>query len=233
MLRLAVARMASLPVADGAMPGWLGGSERRRWAGLPPAARGAFVTSRALLRDLLQEATGVPRAAWEVSADAGSAPRAWADGQGGEVRVSLSHRLGWVAAAVAHAEVGIDIEVDRRARSDPAERAALMLAPGELALWSAEADGDREAALLARWTAKEAWFKARSPRIAPWDFRRVHAGPAVAADARANVRTWRASPVHLALCCGDADALAQARCAGLPAVVDDAFWRVAAVDGSP
>jgi phosphopantetheinyl transferase len=229
MLRLAVARVALSPADGDAMPGWLGVSERRRLATLPPAARTAFVASRALLRVLLESATGVPAPAWDVSAEAGRAPIATAPAAREVVRVSLSHRLGWVAAAVANAAVGVDIECDRPARSDPDERAALMLAPDELAGWRALAEGEREAALLARWTAKEAWFKGRPPQSAPWDFRHVRASARASADARANVRTWRATPVHVALCCDDAAALATARCDGLPPVSAEAFWQVAAV----
>jgi 4'-phosphopantetheinyl transferase EntD len=229
MLRLAVARVAPSPTGGGAaMPGWLGGSEQRRWATLPPAARDAFVASRALLRELLQAATGVPAAGWDVSAEAGSGPVATASAAVGVVHVSLSHRLGWVAAAVADSAVGVDVECDRPARSDPGERAALMLSPDELNDWQAVAASEREPALLARWTAKEAWFKACPPQVAPWDFRRVRASARACADARANVRTWRATPVHVALCCGDARSLADARCDGLPPVVAQACWQVGA-----
>jgi len=211
------------------MPAWLGESERRRWEALPPAARDAFLASRALLRDLLQAATGVPAAAWDVSAEAGTAPLARAGGWPHAVHASLSHRLGWVAAAVSDAAVGVDIECERPARSDPAERAALMLAPGELSEWQSLAAAERESALLARWTAKEAWYKASPPQSARWDFRRVGVRACARADARANLRTWRAPPVHLALCCADVRALADVRCDGLPAVQAEAFWHVAGI----
>jgi len=228
MLRVAVARVApSSSDVDAAMPGWLGGSERRRWTTLAPKSRDAFVASRMLLRQLLQSATGVPAAAWDVSAEAGSAPIATSAERVG-LQVSLSHRLGWVAAAVADAAVGVDVEVDRPARSDPAERAALMLSPDEVIEWRSLPASDRDAALLARWTAKEAWFKACPPQAAPWDFRGVRAREGAHADARANVRTWRAAPVHVAVCCADARALADARCDGLPRVDDERWWQVAA-----
>lgn len=225
MLRVAVARVTAWP-GDGAMPGWLCDPECRRWATLRPPARGAFVASRALLRQLLQSATRVPAAAWQVSAEAGSTPVARASSFAHAVHVSLSHRLGWVAAAVGDTPVGVDLEVDRAPRSEPADRAALMLSPAELAEWHAVPASDREAALLMRWTAKEAWFKAAPPQSAPWDFRRVHVR--ASEPARANARTWRATPVHVALSCADAGALADARCEGLPTVVGEAFWHVAA-----
>jgi 4'-phosphopantetheinyl transferase EntD len=230
MLRLAVARMAQPAGArEVAIPAWLGGSERRRWTALPPAARYAFVASRALLRELLQSATGIPAAAWDVSAEAGVAPVARTSAPAGIVHASLSHRLGWVAAAVGDSAVGVDVECDRPARSDPGERAALMLSPEELIEWRSMPGVAREDALLARWTAKEAWYKACPPDAAPWDFRRVHARGCAPADARANVRTWRAAPVHVALCCADPRALAGARCEGLPLAGDEAAWHVAAV----
>ena len=89
----------------------------------------------------------------------------------------------------------------------------------------------REAALLARWTAKESWFKASPPGAAPWDFRQVAAR--ASAPAQANVRTWAASPLHVALCCADARALADARCEGLAPGAASSSWfvhRVAAAD---
>jgi len=230
MLRVAVGRVVvDSAVGDLVMPAWLGASERRRWPQVGPAARQAFVAGRALLRELLQSATGVAATAWDVSSEPGNAAVATSSAAVGAVHVSLSHRLGWVAAAVSDSAVGVDIECDRAARSDPGERAALMLSPEELAEWPSVPADEREAALLARWTAKEAWFKSCPPQSAPWDFRRVHASARASADAGANVRTWRATPVHVALCCGDAVALAGARCDGLPPIAAEAFWHVAAV----
>src|ERR1700712_3015447 len=79
--------------------------------------------SRALLRELLQAATGVRASDWHVSGPAGIAPVARpAPGVRAEpVHVSLSHRLGWVAAAVSDAPVGIDVECERPPRSEAAE----------------------------------------------------------------------------------------------------------------
>jgi 4'-phosphopantetheinyl transferase len=206
----------------------MGDAERRRWTGLTSAARREFAASRALLRLLLQEATGLSADAWDVSAEAGTAPvarPARGGGRGGAPCSSLSHRLGWVAAAVADGPVGIDLECRRPARGDPAERAALMLSPAELPAWQALAPDDREPALLARWVAKEAWFKASPPAAAPWDFRCIVARPC--APAHANVRVWEASPVHVAVCCADAPALAEADCEGLDAATArSSFWHV-------
>ncbi len=234
MLRVAVARVNQpLPGGSASMPAWLGDSEQLRWTQLAPDRRAPFAASRALLRDLLQAATGVPARAWDVSAQAGGAPvaRATHELAVAALHVSLSHRLGWVAAAVADAPVGVDIECERPPRSDPSERAALMLSPAERLAWADLAPDARDAALLARWTAKEAWFKAAPAGDAPWDFRRVSAR--ACAPARANVRTWSASPLHVALCCADAGALADARCDGLGPEAATSSWfvhRVAAAD---
>jgi 4'-phosphopantetheinyl transferase len=229
MLRLAVARIADAPDDGGdAAPAWMGASEQRRWIVLPPAARREFVASRALLRRLLQDATGVSAGAWDVSAQANSTPLAEAPRDGiaaGTVHASLSHRLGWVAAAVAEIPVGVDIECERPPRSDPRERAALMLSQSELAQWQALPADELEAALLTRWTLKEAWFKASPPAAAPWDFRQVVA--LACTPAQANARAWTAPPLHMALSCGDADARAAAACSGLDdAAARTSFWRV-------
>ncbi len=234
MLRLAVARVSGATPGAPAMPAWLGDSERRRWSQLAADKHAPFAASRALLRELLQAATGVPADAWDVSARAGSAPTAHATGGGlapAAVHVSLSHRLGWVAAAVADAPVGIDLECERPPRSNAAERAALMLSPAECIDWDELAPEACEAALLVRWTAKEAWFKARPAGAAPWDFRQLAAGACT--PARANVRTWAAPPLHVAVCSDDARALADARCEGLAPDASTASWfvdRVAASD---
>jgi len=206
----------------------MGADERRRWAVLAPGARPAFAASRRLLRALLQAATGVPEADWDVSAQAGVAPVARALASR-EVHVSLSHRLGWVAAAVSGAPVGVDIECDRAPRGAAQERAALMLSPAELGAWQGLPPSLQEAALLAHWTAKEAWFKASPPDSLPWDFRRIAARACPAGDAGANVRTWTSAAVHVALCFPDAQALAQVEC-DMPAAATSSFWHVRRVD---
>ena len=224
MLRVRIARIDELvPLADDEIaPAWLGPAERARWTALAPAGRREFAAGRRLLRDTLAQATGLPDPHWRVSAEAGTAPRVRGPVP---VHASLSHRLGWVAAALSDVAVGIDVEPARPARSDPAERAALMLAPTELAGWAASAPELREAALLTAWTAKEAWFKACPPNTVPWDFRRVVARACT--SARANVRTWDVPPLHIAVCCA-AGELARADCDG-PGMAAAArrFWHLA------
>ena len=231
MLRIAVARLPDVPTAVGAdAPGWMGDSERRRWPALPPAARREFAASRALLRQLLEDSSGLAATAWDVSAEADSPPVPTATGvPPGGFHASLSHRLGWVAAAIAGSAVGIDIECERPPRSDPGERARLMLSQPELARWHALPDHERDGALLTHWTLKEAWFKAHSPEASAWDFRRVVAS--ACEPAHANARAWTAPPLHVALCCGDPAALAAAACVGLDeARAHSSFWRVERAD---
>ena len=229
MLRVAVARIPDARAGgDEPVPAWMGDSERRRWSALPARTRPEFSASRALLRELLQAATGLAADAWEVSAQANSPPVARAAQSRvapGALHASLSHRLGWVAAAVSDRRLGVDIECERAPRSDPCERAALMLSPAELACWRALPDYELEGALLTAWTIKEAWFKASPPETAPWDFRRVVA--CECAPERANARAWAAPPLHIALSCDDSKALAAAACLGLDdAAVRTSFWRV-------
>ncbi len=217
-------------------PAWFGIDERARWSAMKPATRAAFVASRRLLRRLLESATGTPASDWDVSARVGTAPEASrrsdaSDGRGAVPRVSLAHRAGWVAAALAgDRAVGVDIECDRPPRSPASERAGLMLSAAELARWSTLPEPAREATLLRAWVAKEAWFKATPAGLAPWDFRRLEARPG--APDRANVRLWESPPVRVALCCDDAAALASAVCEAPAGVAFDAtsFWQVARVD---
>jgi phosphopantetheinyl transferase len=200
----------------------MGASERVRWNGLRPASRSSFLASRALLRRLLEQCTGVPADGWDISAEAGTAPLV----HGPEhLRASLSHRLDWVAAAVSEGVVGIDLEQARPPRSDPAERAAMMLAPVELAAWTALPHAAREPALLTAWTAKEAWFKASPSQAAAWDFRQVVAR--ACSPGQANVRAWAAPPLHVAVCCADPHALARVDCEGLDPSATSTFWHVA------
>jgi len=230
MLRIAVARIAAAPADSGhAGPAWLGDSERRRWMALRSAARREFAASRVLVRQLLQEASGIAADLWHLTADADSAPVATAPGlRTATIHASLSHRLGWVAAAVSDAAVGVDIECERPARSDAHERAALMLSPAELAQWQALPADELDAALLTAWTVKEAWFKASPPEAVPWDFSRVVARACL--PGQANARTWAASPLHVALCCDRPQELAAAACTGLDdAAARTSFWRVGPV----
>jgi len=237
MLNLAVATVETVAGVDiettGELPAWLGDDERRRLATLAGPARQAFLASRALTRQLLADSTGLDAARWHLSAPAGRGAEAslFEDDAGPELaqalpRVSLAHRLGWVVAAVADGDVGVDIECERPVRSAAIERASLMLTSDEIAHWRRLPEAEREPALLCAWVAKEAWYKAVPAGTAPWDFRRVAARPSTPEEA--NVRVWSARPLWVALCRDDSAALMAVRCDGLPegATVEESWWRV-------
>lgn len=230
VLGIAVGRVDDLSVDDAMVaPAWMGSDELQRMADRPAASRREFVAGRALLRQLLQTATGVPAHEWLICGQAGAAPmprrRSSPEGEG-DLGASVSHRLGWVAAAVAHGPVGIDIECQRPPRTSASERAALMLTRSEHAIWRGLAKGQREGALLTAWTAKESWFKASPAGAALWDFRDV--GARACAQEQANVRVWTSPPLYVAVCCADSAALSAARCDGLPdAAAISSFWHVA------
>lgn len=229
-LRVRIARVPDKDASHAGAPDWMRAGEQQRWTSLTGARRRAFVASRRLLRDALAEATGLPADGWQVSAEAGSAPLASRldSERGAAPQASIAHCPGWVAVAVGAddgAAIGVDIECDRPSRSDPAERAALVMWGGELARWQALDASEREAALLRAWVAREAWFKAAGAG-APWDFRRLVCEPCDAADA--NVRVWESGTLHVALCARDAGALAAASCVGWPQASDvrESSWRV-------
>jgi phosphopantetheinyl transferase len=228
-VRLGV-QVARVDEADGDTY-WMSASERQRCAALARARRPAFVASRRLLRRALAQATGLAEAGWQVTAEAGVAPRAGRPelASGLAPQVSIAHRLGWVAVAVGPAEggpIGVDLECDRPGHGDPAGRAALAMPADELATWLTLERIRREPALLGAWVAREAWFKAAGGG-APWDFRRLACAPCEAA--LANVRIWEAGDVHVALCARDAGALSAATCDGWAdgADVRASSWRVA------
>ena len=234
MLRVHIARLDDVvPIdAGGAAPSWLGGSERAHWSALGAARRREFVAGRRLLRDALAQATGIGVERWEASAAPDAAPVATRvdDASAAVPQASIAHRLGWVAVATGPAAggaIGVDIERVRAPRSDPAERAALMLPADDLARWQALPPGEREPALMRAWVARESWFKAQ-PAGAAWDFRRLACEPCE--SARANVRLWESGVMWIALCARDASALEAATCEGWPASPASSSWQVRPLD---
>lgn len=72
-----------------------------------------------------------------------------------ELHVSLAHAGGWVAAVVADAPCGVDVEPVR-----PLDVPPVALTPGEQAALTAADPSGRSALFLAWWTRKEAAAKA-------------------------------------------------------------------------
>jgi 4'-phosphopantetheinyl transferase len=146
-----IARISHVLVQAPAAPSdWLSESELARLAGLHHAARRAqYLAGHWLARVLLARAFGGAALHWALL-ERRSLPPA-VQGQGGALRVSISHTEDWIAAAVANVAIGIDLE--QRARILDATIEPLLLDADE-APDSLPAD-----ALLQRWVAKEAWIK--------------------------------------------------------------------------
>lgn len=118
-----------------------------------PAARPAFLIRRALLRRAVGQAANMPAEGVVAAYDADGRPTLQVP-EG--TFVSSASRDGWAAVAVAHAPVGVDVEVDRHA----AEPALNVLHPRERTRIEALPPAARWGAFLALWTAKEAYLKA-------------------------------------------------------------------------
>lgn len=118
-----------------------------------PAARPAFLARRALLRQAVGQAAGLPADAVVAAYDADGRPTLQTPHG---LFVSAASRDGWVAVALARAPLGVDIEVIGAA----AEPAWAVLHPRERARIEALPPPDRWPAFLALWTAKEAYLKA-------------------------------------------------------------------------
>ena len=120
------------------------------------AAREEFVKSRALLRGLLAQHTGVPAQNLDLVAGPFGKPQL-ADGCG--LHFNISHSGGMALVAISSEEIGIDIE-----RMDmPADHrgvAQTVFAPSEIeTLESADASNLSET-FFSLWTRKEAYLKA-------------------------------------------------------------------------
>ena len=78
---------------------------------------------------------------------------------GSPLRFNISHSGALALIALSRAEVGADVELPRRRRSDAIARR--FYAPGEIERLFAETDADRRAdAFFRLWTCKEAFLKA-------------------------------------------------------------------------
>lgn len=138
--------------------GLLSPEERRRHAALPAPVRDPYVTAHALVRLAVAEFLA-DRAPREVRLGRNRAGRPEVLGAPW-LSVSLSHTGGAVLAACSVAgPVGVDIERVRPLRR-PADLAARILDPADLARWRTRPRAERETALLRRWTCKEAVLKA-------------------------------------------------------------------------
>jgi 4'-phosphopantetheinyl transferase len=167
-----------------------------------PLRRAQFQAGRWLAAQLLARHAGGDARAWRVGADAFGAPHALSPLGSPAPFLSIAHRGDAVVAAVADAPVGVDVEVARPTRSSADERAPWVLCAAERPAYDALAAADRPAALLMRWTLKEAWSKRDGRGLWPGAMAGLAAHPA-ADDGHALV--WVDGALTVALAC---DALA-------------------------
>jgi 4'-phosphopantetheinyl transferase len=155
--------------------------ERARYDRLRrPADRDRFLTAHALARLVLGRTLGRHPAALRLVAECRhcSGPHGKPMLVGRELELSLTHAGARVGVAVATVPVGIDVEDLTVTRVDPA-LAAQVLAPADLAPWTALPPAGQATALLRVWTQGEAVVKALGvgldvdPRDLPPDTARV------------------------------------------------------------
>jgi len=122
------------------------------------ADRESFIAAHALVRSMLSEATGRPPASWRFAAGPFGKPAVHADGFPITLGFNISHTRGFVACALAHEDVGVDVEAaDRPIELEIADR---FFAPEEVGVLNALPAAQRQSAFFRFWTLKEAFIKA-------------------------------------------------------------------------
>lgn len=120
-----------------------------------PEARRRFTAARATLRTILGEVTATEPRAVRFAYGGQGKPRLADGGPCFNASDSGDH----VVVALAGAELGVDLEL-LRPLARPEGLAQRICTAAELAAWEKLSGGDRDAALLRLWTAKEAALKA-------------------------------------------------------------------------
>jgi 4'-phosphopantetheinyl transferase len=120
------------------------------------AARGRFLSRRAVLRQLLAARLDCPAESVSVGTDDFGAPRLSAPLTRVPHFLSISARGAFAAFAIAQRPVGIDIEI--LGKPEPMPQDALHR--DEAARLMALNEAERHEAFLEIWTVKEAYFKA-------------------------------------------------------------------------
>lgn len=220
--------LASLAEAEARLPGpgtaWLTGPEDLRLQGIVAALRRRqYLAGHWLLRTMASDAHGGEPADWRFETDADPRPRLrHADGRG--LWASLSHSGEHLAAAIASAPVGLDLERPRKPR-DYLAIARFLFSPEEADLVAATDEGvPREHVFHLFWALKEARGKRGGEGLQPSQARRVTARAAAVRDAEA----W-----HWVLADGGCIALAAWPGASIASTLDaapDGAWRYAGAD---
>ena len=118
------------------------------------ALRARWGTGRGILREVLGGALGCAPAAVQFHYGAHGKPEV----RGSGLKFNISHSGGLAVIALATVEVGVDVELPRKRRSDDIARR--FYAPGEVERMFAERDDARRAdAFFRLWTCKEAFLK--------------------------------------------------------------------------
>src|SRR5690242_6794243 len=120
--------------------------------------RDAYTAAHALARTMLSEATGQPTSFWQVVKGEFGKPTLIGSGTARCLRFNISHTRGFVACAIAHEDVGVDVEASDR--STDLDIAARFFAPEEVQLLKSVALEHRARIFFRFWTLKEAFIKA-------------------------------------------------------------------------
>lgn len=138
----------------------------QRWHGLKaPARRAQFVAGHWLARQAMAQWLGGDAVDYVLSAP-DDGPPVWLDGPQAlawrDVHVSLSHSGNWVACALAHHPIGVDIESTGRKRNFAAlgQWTGLDLASKAFAALTPQ---QQQQTFHTHWTLAEAWFKQAGP----------------------------------------------------------------------
>jgi 4'-phosphopantetheinyl transferase len=188
-VHVACARAVEFPVSLD----WLLPQESERLAGIvAPKRREQFLAARWQMRQLLAQAVGGTPRDWALTARPDAPPAV--EGQP-QWHLSISHSGEWIACAVAHGPIGLDLEAPRRQRDIPG-LVSLSCTPGEQRMFEGLGQQEREALFYELWTVKESWLKRRGEWIAPRRLAQLDAQPQQGGEAR----TWRTEEWSLALC---------------------------------
>ncbi|MGH8029059.1 MAG: 4'-phosphopantetheinyl transferase family protein [Arenimonas sp.] len=183
-----VARIADvLAVAMQPHAQWLSDSERARLETLRhPERHAQYLAGHWLARLVLARGHGGVPMQWRLLERKDKPPAV----HGHEaLRISISHAGDWVAAAVADAPIGIDLEL----RSRVLDAALLpLLRNADEAAGALDAD-----AMLGRWVAKEAWIKRGAGSALPGRLEQLRLHPAD--NAPADVRLESHAEFHFAV----------------------------------
>ncbi|HEU0153706.1 MAG TPA: 4'-phosphopantetheinyl transferase superfamily protein [Arenimonas sp.] len=181
--------LASLPDVEARLPGpgtaWLTAAEDLRLQAISAALRRRqYLAGHWLLRMMASESHGGAATDWRFASDEDPRPRLRHD-DGRLLWASLSHSGEHLAAAIAPAPVGIDLERPRKPR-DYVAIARFLFSPEEAdQVEAAEQGSGRERVFHRYWALKEARGKRSGEGLQPSQARRVSARPADRARAEA------------------------------------------------